>query len=200
MHLDAAVLRQLHLQVYQTVDSRALGKRRIGRIGAIGDPLQKIIRILSDAPAEGQLQAGDPVVQPIAAAVQWVGLRLGIRQGGRGPHRRRERNRGKPRFGQTLVEALGLFMHQRFAKGNLGVGVLQMDFAGRGSQFQRCAAAVQHRKAVHRPDSARGPLLDQMQSGIGLDVLLGAASHQRVDVCREVSRKIDDDVAGAGSK
>src|SRR5207244_11903104 len=92
----------------------------------------------------------------------------------------------------TLVEALGLFMHQRFAKGNLGVGVLQMDFAGRGSQFQRCAAAVQHRKAVHWPDSARGPLLDEMQSRIGLDVLPGAASLRSLVVCRGVSRTIGD--------
>src|SRR5215469_11879656 len=75
-----------------------------------------------------------------------------------------------------------------------------MDFASRGPEFQRRAAAVQNRKGMDGTDSILGPLPDEMQSRIGFDVLLGTVSHQRINVCREVSRKIDNDVSGAGSK
>src|SRR5215472_19318534 len=41
LHLYAAVLRELYLQGYKTVDSRALGKRRIERGRSIREAFQK---------------------------------------------------------------------------------------------------------------------------------------------------------------
>src|SRR6202158_6079685 len=78
----------------------------------------------------------------------------------------RERVWIESNFRESLVEAVHLLADERVVKCDLRVQELQTNFSGRGSQFERGAAAIQNSHGVQGTGTIGGRLKRQVQRRI----------------------------------